>query len=61
MHQNDYPNPLRSSAKLKGKLSKKRKPDLPPINKDQLPYLAVDGYPGVCRDEDEYQKNMVRG
>jgi hypothetical protein len=58
MYKNEYPNPLRSPTKLIGKLSKKRKSDLPPIDKDQLPYLAVDGYPGICQDKDEYQEKF---
>ena len=56
MRKNDYPNPLRSPINLKGKLNKKRKYDSPPISKDQFPYLAFDGYPGVCQDEDEYHE-----
>ena len=56
MSKNDYPNPLRPPISLKGKLNKKRKFDSPPINKDRFSYLAFDGCPGICRDEDDYRK-----
>jgi hypothetical protein len=56
MCKNDYPNPLRPPISLKGKLSKKRKYDSPPISKDQFSYLAFDCCPGVCQDEGEYHK-----